>query len=192
MPVRRTPFLAGHFYHIYNRGADAGRVFFGLDNYEYFLSLIAKKLSRHRIRIVAYCLMPNHFHLLLRPDLDETVPAFMTSLCGAYTQALNTQRGRRGPLFQGRYRSIEVDAEAYLIHLARYIHLNPVVSRLVVSPIEWPYSNYADVIGRRQGGLRDSSLVPDRFPRGDDYREFVEESLHDRAAPQGFGGFLLE
>jgi len=192
MPVRRTPFLAGHFYHIYNRDVDAGRVFFGLDNYEYFLSLIAKKLRRHGIQIVAYCLMPNHFHLLLRPDLDETVPAFMNGLCGAYTQALNGQRGRQGPLFQGRYRSIEVDAEVYLIHLARYIHLNPVVSRLVVSPIEWPYSNYADVIGRRQGGLRDSSLVPDRFPWGDDYREFVEESLHDRAAPQGFGGFLLE
>jgi putative transposase len=192
MPVRRTPFLAGYFYHIYNRGVDAGRVFFGLDNYEYFLSLVAKKMSRHGIRIVAYCLMPNHFHLLLRPDLDETVPAFMDSLCGAYTQALNRQRGRRGPLFQGRYRSIEVDAEAYLIHLARYIHLNPVVSRLVVSPIEWSYSNYADVIGRRQGGLRDSSLVPDRFSRGDDYREFVEEGAHDRAAPQGLAGVLLE
>ena len=131
MPVRRTPFLAGHFYHIYNRGVNAGRVFFGLDNYKYFLSLVAKKLSRHRIRIVAYFLMPNHFHLLLRPDLDETVAAFMNSLCGAYARALNRQRGRRGPLFQGRYRSIEVEAEAYLIHLARYIHLNPVVARLV-------------------------------------------------------------
>jgi REP element-mobilizing transposase RayT len=192
MPVRRTPFLAGHFYHIYNRGVDAGRVFFSLDNYEYFLSLIANKLRRHGIRIVAYCLMPNHFHLLLGPDLDETVPAFMNGLCGAYTQALNRQRGRQGPLFQGRYRSVEVEAEAYLIHLARYIHLNPVVSRLVVSPIEWPYSNYADIIGRRQGGLGDSSLVPDRFARGDDYREFVEEGVHDQAAPQGFGGFLLD
>jgi hypothetical protein len=91
--------------------------------------------------------------------------------------ALNKQLNRVGPLYQSRYRCIFVDKEGYLLQLARYIHLNPVVAKLAQLPDAWPYSNYTDIIGKRQGILKDTSLVPERFRTCTEYQDFVESYL---------------
>jgi hypothetical protein len=101
----------------------------------------------------------------------------MKSLFGSYSQAVNRQQDRQGPLFQGRYRSIWVNEDEYLIHLTRYIHINPVTSGLAPTPQAWTYSNYSDIIGLREGTLKDDSLVPLRFPTGDSYQQFVDNYL---------------
>jgi REP element-mobilizing transposase RayT len=191
MPFRRIPFLANHYYHIYNRGVNRGDIFFSPDNYIYFLRLLKKNLGRYAISIVAYCLLHNHYHFLLKPERDNSLPLFIKSLFGSYSQAVNKQQGRQGPLFQGRYRAIWVDEEKYLVHLARYIHLNPVTAGLVVTPQAWPYSNYLDVIGQRAGTLKDTTLVPDRFPTGDAYRQFVENYLCHGQTIAGLEKYLL-
>jgi REP element-mobilizing transposase RayT len=101
MPPRSITFLAQHYYHISNRGVNRGEIFFCEENYLYLLRLIRKNLPRYNISIVAYCLLPNHYHLLLMPITDNTLNRFMKSLFGSYVQGVNKQQNRLGPLFQG-------------------------------------------------------------------------------------------
>jgi REP element-mobilizing transposase RayT len=146
MSRRKIAFLAGEFYHLYNRGVDRQAVFFTEENFNYGVRLLTEKASRHDVSLVAYCLMPNHYHFLVRPRRDDSVSAFANGLFGAYVQAVNAQRGRVGPLFQGPFSAIRVSRDAYLAHLARYIHLNPVAASLVARPQDWPYSNYNQMV----------------------------------------------
>ncbi len=134
--------------------------------------------------------MPLHFHLLLKPLIDNSVSGLMNSLFGSCVQALNRQRGRVGPLLQGRFRSIRVGRDEYLIHLARYIHRNPVQAGLVVAPEDWPHSNYAGIAGLGPTTLTDDSLVPERFPTPEAYRRFVHEV--DVSAPKGLPDYFLD
>ena len=192
MPSRRTPFLAHHYYHIYNRGVDRGKIYFSTENYLYFIQLLHNNLERYTINIIAYCLMPNHFHLLIMPELDDNLSSFMKSLLGSYSQALNKERERCGPLFQSRFQSILIDNETYLIHLARYIHLNPFEAGLAEAVAEWQFSNYLDIIGLRPGKLKDTSLVPDRFLTGDEYRKFVEDYWQEWKEMQELEEYLFD
>jgi REP element-mobilizing transposase RayT len=168
MPRRGIAFLAGEYYHLYNRGVDRQAVFFTEENFKHGVRLLADKAARHDVCVIAYCLMPNHYHLLVSPRQDHTVSAFVNGLFGAYVQAVNAQRDRVGPLFQGPFRAVRVDRDAYLAHLARYIHLNPVAAGLVVRPQHWPYSNY------NQLGA-DGVLIGGIFANATAYRRFVEE-----------------
>ena len=174
MPRRGVEFLIGEFYHLYDRGVDRGPIFHGPENYRYFLGLLHNKARRHEIELAVYCLMPNHFHLLVRPGREDSVSPFLAGVCGSYAQALNARRERVGALFQGRYRAEHVDRDAYLMHLARYIHINPVAAGLVVRPQDWPYSNYRDTIAGRQAFAADGPLFGGLFPTGRAYRDFVE------------------
>jgi len=88
---------------------------------------------------------------------------------------VNRQQGRRGTLFAGRFRQVWVDREEYLIHLCRYIHLNPVKARPVSHPDDWPYSNYLESIGQRTGTLKDETFIRERFPTPEAYRQFVAD-----------------
>jgi REP element-mobilizing transposase RayT len=94
MPSRSIPFLANHYYHIYNRGVNRNRIFLSDDNYSYLLRLLKKNINRYAINIVAYCLLPNHYHFLLKPNEDNNLSPFMKSLFGSYAQALNKQQRR--------------------------------------------------------------------------------------------------
>ena len=100
---------------------------------------------------------------------------FFKSVFGSYAQGVNRQQARVGPLFQSRYRSILVEGEEYLAHLARYIHLNPVAAGMSPAPGAWPFSDYLDVTGQRGGSMREATLVPRLYPTGDAYRQFVED-----------------
>jgi len=167
MPGRRTTFLAGEFYHLYNRGVDRGAIFFSDDNYRYFIRLMMEKAARHAVEVIAFCLMPNHYHLLIRLGVDNTVSPFINRLLGSYVQGVNAVRHRVGPLFQGRYKSVHVDRDEYLAHLARYIHLNPVAASFVARPQDWPYSKFASI-------PIDGALVGGIFRDAAAYRSFVE------------------
>jgi REP element-mobilizing transposase RayT len=191
MPYRRTLFLAGHHYHLYNRGVDRGEVFIAPENYSYLLRLLKKNRDRYAVGMVAYCLLPNHYHLLVSPSQDDNLHLFIKSVFGSYVQGFNKQQSRVGPLFQSRYRSILVEGEDYLAHLARYIHLNPVAAGMSSSPSGWPFSNYLDVIGQRRGSLRDGTLVPQLFPTCDAYQRFVEDRDCWQPPPR-LGRFFLE
>ncbi len=192
MPTRKLKFLANRYYHIYNRGVNQSKIFFSKDNFTYLLRLLKKNRKRYHISITAYCLMPNHYHFLLKPHRDDTVSAFMQSLFGAYTQGVNRQQDRQGPLFQGRFRAILVEEEGYFSHLACYIHANPVLAGLTETCQDWPYSNYLDIIGEREGTLKNADLVPAHFATGAAYQRFVKEYIAYRREVQGLERYMLE
>ena len=165
--------LADHYYHVYNRGCNRQPVFVDEDNYVFLLRRAKSYLADYPLNIIAYCLMPNHYHLLLRPEEDWALSRFIQRLFNSYTQAFNRQQGRSGTLFEGRARSLLVDTDEYVLHLCRYLHLNPVKAGLVGHPNEWPYSNYLEWVGRRGGTLIDRGFVQEYFPDPTDYEAFV-------------------
>ena len=175
MPYRPDVFAQGHYYHIYNRGAGRGILFFNPQNYLYCLGLIKRQSQRYGISIIAYCLMPNHYHFLLRQETDVSISKFINVLFNAYVQAVNRQQNRSGTLFEGRFRHVCIDREEYLVHLCRYIHLNPVKAGLVESPEVWPYSSYLEWIGQRSGTLKDEDFIRGRFPTPESYQRFVAD-----------------
>jgi len=123
--------------------------------------------------VIAYCLMPNHYHFLLRPEEDGVLSRFIQRLFNSYTQAFNKQHGRSGTLFEGRAKSVLVDTDEYILHLCCYIHLNPVKAGLVGHPAAWSYSNYLEWVERRDGTLVDRAFVRAYFPAATDYESFV-------------------
>jgi len=175
MPNRGDIFAKDHYYHIYNRGASKGLLFYNPGNYEYLLTLIKGYAPKYGASVVAYCLMPNHYHFLLRQETDDPLSKFMNVLFNAYVQALNRQQDRKGTLFEGRFRHVWVDREEYLVYLCRYIHRNPVKARIVGRLEDWPYSNYLEWIGQRNGTLKDQAFISERFSNGEDYCLFVND-----------------
>ena len=121
--------------------------------------------------------MANHYHFVLRPMEGEALSRFIQRLFNSYTQAFNKQQGRTGTLFEGRARSVLVDTDGYVVHLCRYIHLNPVRAGLVAHAHEWPYSNYLEWVRRRNGTLVDRSFVQGYFPTAAEYEAFVMSEL---------------
>jgi REP element-mobilizing transposase RayT len=163
----------GHFYHVYNRGANRNPIFFEDDNYLFLLRRIKKYTRRYAISVIAYCLMPNHYHFLLQQLDKNTVGQCIQYTFNSYTKAINEKYGRSGTLFEGPYRAIHVDNEPYLIHLCSYIHRNPKEARLVDQLENWLWSNYLEWIGKRKGKLYDKSFVQDHFHSAEKYQEFV-------------------
>ncbi|MFB0534576.1 MAG: transposase [Anaerolineae bacterium] len=165
--------LAGHYYHVYNRGCNRQRIFANAGNYLFLLRRAQSFLADYPLSVIAYCLMPNHYHFLLRPEEDRALSRFIQRLFNSYTQAFNKQQGRSGTLFGGRAKSVPVDTDEYVVHLCRYVHLNPVRAGLVAHPSEWLYSNYLEWVERRGGTLVDRVFVRQYFPTASDYEAFV-------------------
>jgi REP element-mobilizing transposase RayT len=139
-------------------------------------------LAGAAVAVIAYCLMPNHYHFLLRSERDDAIGRFVQRLFNSYTQAFNRQQTRSGTLFEGRAKSILIDNEGYLIYLCRYIHLNPVVAGLVAKAEDWPYSNYLEWIGARPGTLVDRDFMCSYFANAEEYRTFIEETIEESVA----------
>ncbi len=173
----QTPFAAGQYYHAWNRGAGRHPIFVIEENYRYLTRLMAQHSVRYCIAIIAYCLMPNHYHLLLRQETDRPVSKFINTLFSAYVQALNRQQGRTGTLFEGRFQHRCIAEWADVLQLCRYLHLNPVKAGLVSRPEDWRYSDYGEWAGLREGGFGDRVLMRSAFPDPEEYRAFVESEL---------------
>lgn len=145
--------FAGGLYHVTSRGNARQDIYADNHDRATFLNLIDRTRSRYDWYVHAYCLMSNHYHLLLETG-TPTLSKGMKLLNGVYTQAFNHRHRRVGHLFQGRYKAILVDKESYLLELARYIVLNPVRARLVRSAADWKWSSY-----RATAGLADKTAV---------------------------------
>ena len=132
---------SGAFYHITSRGNERRDVFRSKADRERFLFYLATATERYHARIHVYCLMSNHYHLLLETP-EGNLSQIMRHINGAYTTYFNTKRKRAGHLFQGRYKAILVEADEYATHLSRYIHLNPVRAGMVSVPEDYTWSSY--------------------------------------------------
>lgn len=156
MPTRNIikNYGAGHYYHAYNRGVDKMDIFRSPDDYEVMLGLFKRYLSpervydayrsllpnyRDKVELVAYCLMPNHYHLLLYLREEDGIELLMRSVMTAYSRYFNKKYGRVGTLFQNHFLAARITSDAYLWHVSRYIHLNPL--DIGVEPSSYPYSS---------------------------------------------------
>ena len=139
---RKEPILDQEFYHVYNRGNRRQRVFRNDDDYMFFCRRLKEYSHRCRVLIHAWCLMPNHYHLILSQKVGGSIPAFMATLATSVTKRSNLKYRQVGHLFQGAYKYKRITSDEYLVHLSRYIHLNPVFAGLVTEPEDWLYSNY--------------------------------------------------
>ena len=135
----------GAWYHIMNRGLGRRRIFRSDKDHHYFLSLLADATDRFNAEWHAYCLMSNHYHLMLRTP-DGKLQRIMRHINGLYTQYFNRSHKRDGPLFRGRYKAVLVDAESHWLQLSRYVHRNPAEAGLVQRLADYPWSSYCAYI----------------------------------------------
>jgi REP element-mobilizing transposase RayT len=186
MSKRETPLVEGHFYHIYNRGNNGENLFIEERNYPYFLQLY----SHHIFPIAdtyAYCLMRNHFHLLIRiqpKNLDQLPIDYskqFSNLFNAYTRTINKTYHRTGSLFEKPFKRILVDSDSYFTQLVRYIHHNPQKHRFTDDFRTYPYSSYI-IIQQQKLSRLESQQVIDWFgdiPAFEEYhRQSNENTIH--------------
>lgn len=212
--TRSVIIAPNEFYHVYNRGIEKRKIFLTHADHERFIALlylanqfeatdlkyqgrsmseIKNRAGNPLVEIVAYCLMSNHFHLLLREKVEGGIARFMQKLTTGYTMYFNKRNDRSGPLFQGTYKASHVQDDFYFRYLISYIHLNPVK---IIDPLwkengiqdrlraeryleRYAYSSYPDYLGevRPHGRLLEKSIANDIFPAVSDFKECVTEWL---------------
>lgn len=172
----------GAWYHVMNRGVNRQDVFVRPGDGLQFLALLEEALSLFDAECHAFCLMPNHYHLLLHTP-GGNLSQVMRQLGARYTQRFNVSRERDGPLFRGRYKAILVDADSYLLQVSRYIHRNPVEAGLTPQPETYRWSSYRSYLTPTAGPewLRRDMLLemiggPDPV---DAYRSYVEAGVDE-------------
>jgi len=216
--MRKDPLVTGYFYHICTKSIAGYQIFRSDKDYVRMLSMMEyysysnppmkfsvyqrlrdktqsevatrMKSSDRLVEILAYCVMPTHLHLLLHQLKDDGISIYMKNLLNSYTRYFNTKNRRRGPLWQGRFRSVLVGDGDQLLHLTRYIHLNPTSDDLVDRPEDWPYSSYKEYISDTKNGLCEFSeflSVP-----SETYREFVEARKDYQSSLSRIKHLLLE
>ncbi len=192
--------LPGGVYHVMLRGNGGQEIFLDPGDGTYFLELLAEGTGRFGFRCHGYCLMPNHVHLVLQAGA-EPLSAAMQNLAFRYTRHINARERRVGHLFQGRYKALLVDADAYLLELVRYVHLNPVRAGLCARPEAWRWSGHRAYLGRAAAPWLTTDWVLSLLaPREGDaraaYRGFVADGMGGARRPEfhagnGGGGRLL-
>lgn len=145
MPRKLRTCYLGATYHIMERGIHRQNIFSDDFDYQVFLTLLANALQKYGCTLHAYCLMTNHFHLLVETS-DIEIGKFVKLLANCYAQYYNRQHSFSGHLFEGRYKSGLVQDDAYFLQTSRYIHLNPVKARMVHYPEDYPWSSYRTLL----------------------------------------------
>lgn len=194
MPYRIIQLENGFIYHIYNRGVAKLAIFEQSEDYKRFIKTLnyyqydgpkpkfshfprfqktfKLNYSNKIVEIHAYCLMPNHFHLLVKQIRDGGITEFVSKLSNSYTKYYNTKYKRVGPLLQGEFKAVLVESDEQLLHLSRYIHLNPLVSSLVKNLNQYPWSSYHEYIKGRTGICSKDTILP-FFKSPKEYEKFV-------------------
>ncbi len=190
MPTKRPDYLPGFYYHIFNRGIHHQRIFQDTENYLFVIRKIKHYCSELQITVIAYCLMPNHYHFLIRQDGSYPAGMLPQRVFNSYTKAYNKRFNQSGTLFEDSFHIKLVQETSHLLHLCRYIHGNPVKDGLVADPVGWEFSNYKEFVGFRKGSLFDSKFFFEYFSDPGDYREYVMDDLEFRKLPEQLRGYL--
>ena len=175
------PLIRNEYYHIYNRAIAGNLLFRENRNYQFFLSKIERYILPDA-ELIAYCLMPNHYHFILKLKIDNISTA-MQRMALSYVKSYNIVYQQSGHLFQAPYQRIHITNLNYLLHLSRYIHLNPVKARIVQKAENWEYSSYLEYIGLREAEYINTEVILDlinQIPgannkiKQQEYKNFVE------------------
>ncbi len=197
MPRRIIPFATDHYYHVYNRGVEKRSIFENSRDYTRFVKTIKyyqlagpkPKLSKSLnsstfklnlnekiVEVICYCLMPNHFHFLIKQLKDGGITEFISKLSNSYTKYYNTKHTRVGPLLQGVFKTVLVESGEQFIHLSRYIHLNPIASLLVRDLRDFKWSSYEEYISG-SNGICSKEEIMGYFKSPTGYQQFVLDQI---------------
>ena len=221
MSVRKKSFANGEFFHIYNRGVDKRIIF--VDEYDigrFFQSMIefntvepvgsiyensfrqlggeTPKLAEGLVNIVAYCLNPNHFHLILEQLVDGGISEFMKRLSGGYTGYFNKKHDRSGSLFQGVFKDVHIDSNEYLLHVSAYVNLNDRAHQLggETPKLVESLSSWREYTDKKVEGICEKEIVLGQFRNVDEYKDFALSSLESiiqrKEELKGINELLLE
>lgn len=209
MPTNRNLVFANdEIYHVFNRGIDKrptftnktelNRAMLTLDLYRFSelpirLSKILtlpldertqiidniRKESNKLVEIICFCLMPNHFHFLLRQKIENGISIFAANFTNSYTKYFNAKQERVGPLFQGLFKAVHIDSDEQLMHVSRYIHLNPVSSFLIeADELEsYQWSSYPEYMDKSPNNIISKEIILDMFGSKEKYRQFVLDQV---------------
>lgn len=195
MGLRKTILATGEIYHVFNRSVAAIPIFRGEREFRLFLEA-AKfylqpnpptrfsiyrtnkerfpiKLDSRLVTIISYALMPNHFHFLLRQEQESGIKKFIQRLANSFAHYFVLKYRRSGHVFEGNFKAKRIENNGQLIHLSRYIHLNPVTAYIVEDPKDYPYSSYSTFLGRESLDIIDPSIVLSQFSSRNAYEKFV-------------------
>lgn len=182
MTISKIVWESGMTYHITTRGNRRNDIFRDEEDFQVYLSMLENNLvyySNFNYRLVAYCLMDNHVHLVIQID-KEPLKRFMARLNSMYTKYFNKKYNYIGHLFQARYFAESIEDDVQLLEVSRYVHLNPVKARMVEWPDEYKWSSYSMLIGEKYAKLIDEEIILNYFQynrRFELYKEFVEKKL---------------
>jgi len=176
----------GAVYHVTSRGNNKKKIFTDAQDREDFLKVLNQVKTRYHWLCHAYCLMDNHYHLLIETP-DGNLSIGMRQLNGVFTQLFNKRHGKVGHLFQGRFKGILVQKDSHLLEVSRYIVLNPVRAKLIKNPNQWKWSSYAATAGQRSkppyltvDGIL-GQLASKRKKAEGLYREFVRAGIRSES-----------
>lgn len=173
MPRIERGLVDGFTYHVLNRGNGKQVVFHRDRDYSAFVSLIREAIARIPISIYAYCLMPNHFHIVVMPDKGEKLSMWMQWLMTSHVRRYHLHYGTSGHIWQGRYKSFIIKQDDHLLNVLRYVEANPIRAGIVTSAKDWPWSSHRLRIDGGQPTLL--SALPTALP--EDWGRLVDESL---------------
>jgi putative transposase len=205
MPIRKVVLANNQIYHILNRSLHRIPIFQNVKEKKRIIDLINYyslkkrpcKFSRYkqfskerkervilelnpkgekRVEIICFCLMPNHFHLLLRQRQENGVTRFMGDLQNSYVRYYNIKNNRKGPLFESQYKAVRISSEEQLLHVSRYIHLNPYsgyVVKNVNGLINYEWSSFKEYLNLANQELCNKNIILNRFNNSKEYKQFV-------------------
>lgn len=198
MPIRKTKFVNGSVYHIYNRGVEKRNIFTLDENYLRYIELMCyySKTPRPKfsdltinqrnkivfdnkgnklVSIHCYCLMPNHFHLLLTQQNDNGIRDFINHISIGYSKYFNILNQRVGHLYQGAFKAVTIENNEQLLHISRYIHLNPLVGGIVDRLDNYPFSSYKEYINKKYKGFCEKDIILNQFSSSRAYSKFIND-----------------
>lgn len=206
MPYRKTVLATGEIYHTFNRGVAGLPIFHSASNYSRSIELInycrfantptsfsqlmklpaeerklildsLTKENNLQVEILAFCLMPNHFHLLLKQITEKGITSFMSNTQNGYAKYFNIKEGRGGPLFQSAFKAVRIETDEQLLHVLRYIHLNPSTGYVVEIEklTEYPWSSLPDYLENinQRFAFVNPKVILNFFKNREKYKEFV-------------------
>ena len=223
MPGRKDPLVTDCFYHVFNRGVARGETF--ISDYEYRRAISALNYYCHGevpfclsrlyrfdpdrqsdilknleampklVEVLCFCLMPNHFHLLLKQNVDGGISKYLSNFQNSYTRFFNTVHKRDGPLFLSRFKAVEIETEEQLLHVSRYIHLNPYVGSVVRSLDDlrgYPWSSLQEYTHVVKNNFVNTDIVQNLFGSKDSYIKFVFDEAEYRRTLKRSEKLLLD
>lgn len=195
MALRKTLLVTGQIYHIFNRSAHGIPIFKGKREYEMFLEAVLFYIQLHPptrfsiyrtnrerflmkydeklVTVICFCIMPNHFHFLLRQETDDGIKQFIQKISNSFAHYYSLRHKSKGHVFGGNFKAVRIETDEQLLHLSRYIHLNPVTTYVVENPEDYLYSSYRSFIGKEEYTFFDSLLILNQFSSKEKYKEFV-------------------